>query len=500
MGQLTRKIQIYDNADYNIAEKLGAPSETGSAEKAFWSSDYEIDVISSETDEKLYTVQMEPDGSWLQAKIFRMAWNEKGHFDFELFDDYFQEIKDSRVRLHMAVNRIRNPYELSKEAESEYLDYIRKKAKDVIKYSIDCDYRDMLEFFSDQGLLKKNNIDELIHYADNNGNDWWQKNLSDWKAEKKSSKKTSEKWIKDPIHEDWVFGKNLDGTYSIEKYRGKEEYITIPSEYRGHQITSLGYRAFSGYQSPKCKQIISIVIPKGVTSIGIECFYQCENLRFLKWPDTITEVHSMALSGCKMLSFNRYEHGYYLGDDDNPYACFFEAEKNFGGSLVIHKDTTFLFDGGVSYGKITHAVIPEGIKVIPHGFFNGCMNLESVELPDDVECIKANCFNTCIKLSDIQLPDSLKEIGAEAFLACRSIDEITLPEGITEIKKTTFHNCNNLNKVRLPNTITTIGFFAFKGCENLSEINIPDGLKEVDSTAFDGCPEKIQSLFSKYTK
>ena len=78
MGPLTKKIEIYDNTDYNIAEKLGAPSETGLASKGFWYNDYKINVISSETGEKMYTVIMEPDGSWLQAKVFRMAWNEIG--------------------------------------------------------------------------------------------------------------------------------------------------------------------------------------------------------------------------------------------------------------------------------------------------------------------------------------------------------------------------------------------------------------------------------------
>ncbi|MDE5619661.1 MAG: leucine-rich repeat domain-containing protein [Ruminococcus sp.] len=76
-----------------------------------------------------------------------------------------------------------------------------------------------------------------------------------------------------------------EGTYETLSYKNYGDYIeisgcyksvtdvVIPSEIGGVPVTSIGGSAFYG-----CKNLISIIIPEGVTRIESSAFEGCENL------------------------------------------------------------------------------------------------------------------------------------------------------------------------------------------------------------------------------
>lgn len=184
---LIKTQSIKNSIDYNVAEHLGAPGTPN-----FKYSKYVIEVHSSDTNELLYRVLMEPDGTWKHSKMFCDAWETPGVFNFEIFDEYFPNIKSSDIKTNTALFRIKEPYQLSDGAREKYLKHLQRNATAIVKDFIDNDSKSF-ELILNCGLLKKNNIDELSEYANSNNNTEWTAFLLDWKAKNTSGKKGSPK-------------------------------------------------------------------------------------------------------------------------------------------------------------------------------------------------------------------------------------------------------------------------------------------------------------------
>lgn len=74
--------------------------------------------------------------------------------------------------------------------------------------------------------------------------------------------------------------------------------------------------------------------------------------------------------------------------------------------------------------------------------------------------LSAACADTML------LPDELKTIGEGAFQGDASLDEVIIPEGVSEIPANAFAD-SGLKTVYIPKTVTAIGENAFKNTEDL---------------------------------
>ena len=63
-------------------------------------------------------------------------------------------------------------------------------------------------------------------------------------------------------------------------------------------VTSIGDRALYN-----CTSLASITIPDGVTSIGDTAFYNCDSLASVTIPDSVTSIDDYAFSGCSSLAY-----------------------------------------------------------------------------------------------------------------------------------------------------------------------------------------------------
>ena len=93
-------------------------------------------------------------------------------------------------------------------------------------------------------------------------------------------------------------------------------------------------------------------------------------------------------------------------------------------------------------------------------------------------------FCPCAKEGKYQIPESVKTIGFGAFNGCSKLTEIIIPDGIKEIKDETFENCTALEKVVLPEGIVMIESRAFKGCISLKEITLPQSVYKIGMLTF----------------
>lgn len=190
----------------------------------------------------------------------------------------------------------------------------------------------------------------------------------------------------------------------------------------------------------KNPDIKSVTVEKGVTGIGDEAFFVCDNMTSVTMPDTLTKIGVRSFALCESL--------------DN----------------VVIPDSVTNLDWGAfeSCTKLKNIVIPDSVTSIKMWTFRGCESLETIEIPDSVKSIGSYAFNYCINLSDVKIPDSVETIGGWAFSETL-IRNIVIPKGMTSIASGAFAYCP-LETVTIPGSVMTIGSQAFADCVYLRDV------------------------------
>ncbi|MDO4628355.1 MAG: leucine-rich repeat domain-containing protein [Planctomycetia bacterium] len=194
--------------------------------------------------------------------------------------------------------------------------------------------------------------------------------------------------------------------------------VTIPAS-----VTIIGDGAFTGYErqmkiqvsteNPNYKYVDGVLftkdgktllkfmrddltdyqIPDGVTKIGMEAFWRCDNLQSVTFPKNLTEIGGSAFSLCK---------------------------------------------------KLKTAMIPDGVTKIGEWAFSDCENLTSATIPASVKRIGDHAFLNCVNLTSATISEGVEEIGEYAFGACRKLTSLTIPESITLMEADIFKFSPNI--------------------------------------------------------
>ena len=211
----------------------------------------------------------------------------------------------------------------------------------------------------------------------------------------------------------------------------QSESVVIPDG-----ITEIGVQAFSG-----CTQLKSVVIPEGVKVIGQFAFFDCTSLVSVSIPQSVKTIDSGAFSGCSRLAFIELPEGLE------------EIDGAFGDCK-----------------ELKSIVIPNGITRI--GGFHGCSNLSSVTIPNSVKEIEGQAFRDCSNLTSIVIPESVETIGYEAFRNCSNLTSISIPKGMKKIEREAFFGCANLTSIVIPESVEIIDNDAFDGCTSLKLVAV----------------------------
>ena len=214
--------------------------------------------------------------------------------------------------------------------------------------------------------------------------------------------------------------KNLEGEYSI-----REGAKVIEKE------------AFS-----ECNSLKSVIIPNSVTIIEDWAFLGCCSLRSIDIPDSVTKIGVSAFSGCSSL-------------------------------MSIH--------------------MPDSVTSIGYNAFEGCISLKNIHIPDSVTSIGSNAFEECVSLKSIIIPDSVTRIEGWTFYYCKSLKSIIIPDSVTSIGDSAFAQCNSLTSINIPNGVTSIGDSAFSNCHSLTSVTIPSSVIAIGTNPFCGCPADLKN-------
>lgn len=265
------------------------------------------------------------------------------------------------------------------------------------------------------------------------------------------------------------------------------ENVTYSFNASTGELVISGSGAMSDYDYDNCpfkenRNIKSIIIQSGVTSIGENAFRGCSCLNSISMSDTITVIGNYSF-----------------------YLCSALKKIVFPNSLK--KIGICAFYGASSLNSI---VFGESLKTIDNAAFQYCEQLSSISLPNSVTSIGKGTFLYCSALSNIFLPDSVSQIGDSAFtdtafwknngnwksgilyinhcLIRVKVDKsgsVKVDDNTTCITQSAFSYCENITSISLPETITQIDDLTFKGCKSLTNIIIPDSVKTIGDWAFE---------------
>ena len=261
-------------------------------------------------------------------------------------------------------------------------------------------------------------------------------------------------------------------------YDDREKIMTAVIE---PGVTNICSFAFFG-----CKNLTSVTIPEGVTSIGSYAFNAC-NLTSMEIPASVTAIGTLDASA---LGAGRNLTGYFVDEKNTAYTSV--------DGILFSKDGTVL----VAYpqGKNdTSYSIPESVTCIASDAFGGS-RLTSVTIPESVTSIRLGAFFGCNGLTSITIPKSVVSIGDLALADCANLSNIyadeentvyTSVDGILFNKEKTtlaiYPSGRKNTSYRIPGGVTSIGDYAFDGC-GLTSVTIPGSVTSIGSSAFSGCP------------
>ena len=208
-------------------------------------------------------------------------------------------------------------------------------------------------------------------------------------------------------------------------------------------------------------------------------------------------------------------------------------------SIVIGEGVTGICANAfLGFDRLTSVTLPESLKRIGQGAFDGCRSLEELDIPAGVEDIGAYAFletpwlkhqketqsmvivggvllccgNECPgerltaeevyaltgnqfyfeDMYALTIPDGVKTIADRAFAGCYEMITLTVPEGVEKIGAEAFYCCTYLVQADLPDTLKEIGSLAFGGTDLRPGFELPAGVEKIGGGAFNTAPFFLQ--------
>ena len=169
-------------------------------------------------------------------------------------------------------------------------------------------------------------------------------------------------------------------------------------------------------------EIIRVVFPEGLTTIGNMAFYNCSNLINAVIPDKVTKIGHYSFANCETLNI-------------------------------------------LSIGS--------RVSKIGRSAFYGCKSITSLTLPYSIQTIDEKAFYLCTSLSYVFVPENLNSMGSSVFSYCENLIFVEIGAYITTIPGWSFYGCENLSAIIIPESVTSFEDNSFWGCENLISVYVP---------------------------
>lgn len=267
------------------------------------------------------------------------------------------------------------------------------------------------------------------------------------------------------------------------------------------------------------KSLESVTFENLANHIYYSSFRDLPNLVNVTIENEDTTLDEMPFINCPNISYNIYENGKYLGNNENPYILLLDTVDKTSKEFVMHDDVKEIVNGALSgFDNIERIITPINIDYnIFYGNGNYIIPQTLIELVFTKNIkLKYSQFST---VKRIVLKEAINEVDT-SWMPFReeNLEEIifekeSLLKGFqyneyefsSKIKFTEYNNAYYLGSLDNPymalvtmidkeastvdihqDTITILGA-AFSNMENVTEINIPDNVRVINPNAFFGC-------------
>lgn len=286
---------------------------------------------------------------------------------------------------------------------------------------------------------------------------------------------------------DYEYAIRDDGTAEIRDYLGDAQDVIVPSKIADYVVSKLAVYSFS-----ECENLKTITIPDSVTAIADGVFSGCISLSEVNIPDTVTIIGAWTFADCFSLesiaipkSVTKITHNAFSRCNNLSNITVDAKNKKYDSrencNAIIESSTDRMIVG------CRNSSIPDTVKEIGEDAFSCCYTLESITIPNSVEKISDRAFMFCSSLKEIKIPNSVTSVGEWAFSNCTSLATAEISAPLEKLSGWTFADCSSLTSVNIPDTVNTLGESAFVGCSSLRSIEIPKSVKRINDWVFCNC-------------
>ena len=287
--------------------------------------------------------------------------------------------------------------------------------------------------------------------------------------------------------------------------------------------------SISAYAFAEMEDLVSIHLPDytssktGLFEIPEGCFSECINLETVNIPRNVTIIRDEAFYDCQSLLFRTSQN------EPNPNFIYRDANGNGNlrevgnsafcgcysieaislpeGLLTMEEFAFDMYDESLLFDSQCKSLsIPSTLINIPLSAFRLFVCLENLEIRNGVRTIGACAFQSMSsELSEdvsvsIVIPDSVTEIGSAAFEGALRISDVKMSANVKEIGTEVFYNCESLKNfyadssnagrgLCLDGMIETVGENAFNFCTAVSSITIGSTVRVLSNSCFYGIKE-----------
>ena len=230
-----------------------------------------------------------------------------------------------------------------------------------------------------------------------------------------------------------------------------------------------------------CPNLVGIVLPKNITSIGYYAFGET-GISEVVIPDSVIKIGEGAFYSTKLTQVTIPDNVTEIGD--------FAFEFSSISKITIPDSVTKIGKYAFNETDISEVAIPGGITKIENGVFSGT-KLKEITIPDTVKEIGNDAFCSS-SLATVRFGSGVEQIGERAFSSCDSLTKVTVPGNVKTVGYCAFYSCKNLEEVVFEEGVQTIGDVAFHSCKKLATVTIPKSITSIGSNAFYNCSGVIR--------
>lgn len=248
----------------------------------------------------------------------------------------------------------------------------------------------------------------------------------------------------------------------------------------------------------------SVEIPSTVEQLGGYAFVNCNSLKTVVLPDSISAIPDNCFYGCKVLDSINLDNIVEVGVNAFAY-CSAIVNVSLPNMMRMGKGA-FL-----NCNYLQSASMPK-MTYLPENAFRHCTRLEGVSVPL-VTTIGKSAFESCNKYDGLERDFNIEQItaigtnafrytgitsvhmydyieyGGSCFELCNNLTEVTVDSGVEVIPTDMFYNCGNLKTVNIDNdgALRVIKTGAFYNCDDLEYFLAPKNLETIEEYAFGYC-------------